>query len=256
MPSDSARPDPTAKRALLQDLAAALTTISQRLRTLEASKRMIFLLAARAEAIAEQSLAVSTMKAGDIMLSAQELATQIQALSASFAELSERVADDISAERGQAETLVAQAARLLQMVAAADAGSSDRLARLQPLAASLASLAGRRRSDKSAAEEVTGLAGQAQDLADRAQGMTAGANAQAVRRICADLYGGLRGIADDAATVSHRIEAEAALLTAAVSAMAAAAQRMVRQESAAAPIDQPTARIQQMVRKGQAAMDW
>lgn len=244
------------KRALLQSLAAALTTVSNRLRALEATKRMIFLLAARAETIADQSLRLTVARANEVPEASSDLIAQIQAFAGDFTELSERVAVDISAEQNLAETLAAHAGQLLLMVGAMDQGSgSDRMVRLRPLAESLAGLAGRRTSDKSVAEETRALAARSADLAEQAAGMAPAGGGADVRRVGADLYHGLRAIADDAAVVSQRIEAEAALLNAAMAAMATGAERMAGGTLRPAA-NGAGARIQQMVRKGKAAMDW
>lgn len=244
------------KRALLQSLATALTSVSNRLRALEATKRMIFLLAARAETIADQSLRLTVTKQGEMQAATADLVSRFQAFAGDFTALSERVATDISAEQNLAETLAAQAGQLLLMVGAMDQGDgSDRMVRLRPLAESLAGLAGRRSSDKSVAEETRALAARSSDLAEQATKLTAAGGGADARRLGAELYHGLRAIADDAAVVSQRIEAEAALLNAAMAAMAAGAERMagasLRQAATGAG-----ARIQQMVRKGKAAMDW
>lgn len=244
------------KRALLQSLAAALTTVSNRLRALEATKRMIFLLAARAETIADQSLRLTVARPGEVQAASVDLVGEIQAFAGGFTELSERVAIDISAEQNLAETLAAHAGQLLLMVGAMDQGAtSDRMVRLRPLAESLAGLAGRRASDGSVAAETQALARRSGELADQATRLTQEGGGADARRLGADLYHGLRAIADDAAAVSHRIEAEAALLNAAMAAMATGAERMAGGSLRPAR-NGAGARIQQMVRKGKAAMDW
>ena len=69
---------------------------------------MIFLLAARAETIADQSLRLTVARAQEVPGASADLIGQIQAFAGSFTELSERVAIDISAEQNLAETLAAR----------------------------------------------------------------------------------------------------------------------------------------------------
>lgn len=243
--------DPADRRQLLQGLADALTAVGARLRALETAKRMIFLLAARAEAIADQSLRLASTRAGDLDQAARALVVETRGFAADFTSLSERVAADIRVECNFAESLVARAGHLLRLVGTTD-GGSGKLAQLLPLADSLASVAERQAPDRSIPADTSVLAERAAGLAAQAETATTGAD---MRRAGAALYHGLRTMADDAAAVSRRIDAEAGLLNAATAALAAGAERM--SQPAGTPFrSTPTARIQEMVRQGRAAMEW
>jgi hypothetical protein len=257
MPPVSPPSDRAAKRALLQSLAEALSTVSERLRTLETTKRMVFLLAARAETIAEQALRLGTARPADTPEAVLALSGQLRDFARAFVELAARVGDDISSQRSLAEALVRHAGRLVQVAQSADEarGRAGTLAQLRPLVETLTELATRRGTDKAVATDTGELAERAGRLADQAEGLDSAPNGRGLEKMGAALYRGLRGIADDTASVSRQIAAEAEALTASMARMAVTAEKIVTPELAARA-DTPETRLRYMVRKGHAAMDW
>lgn len=253
--SHTASPEGSTKRELLKGLADALMTLGERLKTQETTKRMIFLLAARAETIAAQAWDLNARKNRDVERTAQDLVTQLHEFANSFTVLSDRVADDMAIGHRLAKDMAMHAQQLLTTGRAAEAtgGSSGLLAQLRPLAMNLTTLAERQRGDTLVAKETVDLAGRATKLADQAEAMTTPAGIRGASRTAADLHRALRAIADDAGEVSLRIATEAALLKAAVVEMATSTQQlatgrpprtMITQDEIAAD------RIRRVVQKG------
>lgn len=250
-------PEQATRTTLLASLAGALKTLAKRLQAQETTKRLIFLLAARAEAIATQAWELSATKGRGSEAAAQALVEQLKAFAEGFTLLSNRVADDIATGRSLAVEMVAHATRLLEAGSGSDPGgaSAAMLVKLRPLAANLATLAERQQGDGQVAKDTAALAERATQLAERSKVLTGPAGARNTGRTAAELHKALLGIADDAGAVSLRIMTESALLKAAVTEMAAG----VRQLSAAPEVrqqDAATTRLRQVVRKGFAAMDW
>jgi len=248
--------DQPAKRDLLRGLSDALSTLAQRLQTQETIKRMIFLLAARAETIAAQAWDLNAKKGRDVERAAMELVDQLVGFSKSFTELAERVAEDIASGQSIAAAMVVQANAWLKLGRAADAagGMSDTLLQLRPLAASLTTLATHQQNDMLVANDSATLADRATKLAERAQTMTTPAGMRVAGRTGMDLHYALRSIADDAAAVSLRLMTEATLLKAAVVDMADGTRKLAVASAAKGKTaqDEITAdRIRQVVRKGQ-----
>jgi hypothetical protein len=210
----------------------------------ETTKRMIFLLAARAEKIAAQAWDLNTAKSRDVERAARELVEQLHDFATGFATLSDRVADDVSVGETLAEGMVALADKLLKLGRATDAadGTTTELAQLRPLAANLTTLAGRQEADALVARDIASLAGRAAQLAERSQAMTTPAGVRGAGRTALELHHALRSIADEAGAVSVRMTAEAALVKAALTETAAGAQAMAVRAHALKPTatDAPT----------------
>jgi hypothetical protein len=235
-------------------------TLGQRLQTQETTKRMIFLLAARAETIAAQAWDLNARKSRDVERAAQDLVSQLHEFAKSFTVLSDRVADDMATGQQLAKDMLAHAQLLLKTGRAAEARGerSGVLAQLQPLAMNLTALANRQRGDTVVAQETVGLAERATQLADQAQTMTTPAGIRGAGRTAVDLHRALRGIADDAGAVSLRISSEAALLKAAVTEMATSTQQLAAGRAPRTAFTQDEIavdRIRRMVRKGFGAAD-
>jgi hypothetical protein len=256
-----ARPDINVKRELLRGLADALTMLAKRLQTQETTKRMIFLLAARAETIAAQAWDLNSKKNREVEQAAGDLVAQFHTFATSLTDMSNRVADDIAVGQSLAAAMVSHATRLLTIARALDAagGTTNIMAQLRPLAGSLTTLASRQQSDTLVAKDTAALAERATQLAERAQSMATPAGARGAARTGIGLHYALRAIADDAAAVSLRMATEAALLKAAVAEMAIGTQKLATADSPKIRTTQDEIaadRIRQVVRKGQAAGDW
>jgi hypothetical protein len=255
------RPDLDVKRELLRGLADALTMLAKRLQTQETTKRMIFLLAARAETIAAQAWDLNSKKNRDAERAAIDLVAQLHTFAISLTDMSNRVADDIEVGQSLATAMVSHANRLLTIARALDAagGTTNIMAQLRPLAISLTTLASRQQSDTLVAKDTAGLAERATQLAERTQSMATPAGVRGAGRTGIDLHFALRAIADDAAAVSLRMATEAALLKAAVAEMAIGTQKLADADTLKTKTTQDEIaadRIRQVVRKGQAAGDW
>ena len=247
--------DQPAKRDLLRGLSDALSTLAQRLQTQETIKRMIFLLATRAESIAAQAWDLNAKKGRDVERAAQELADALNGFSKSFTELAERVAEDIASGQSIGTAIAALANGLLTVGRAADAagGTSSTMAQLRPLAASLTALATHQQNDIQVANDSAALAERATELAGRAQTITTQTGMRNAARTGMDLHYALRSIADDSAAVSLRLTTETKLLKAAVADMADGTRNLAAANTAKGKTVQDEIaadRIRQMVRKG------
>ena len=243
------------KRDLVRGLANAFMTLSERLKTQETTKRMIFLLAARAETIAAQAWDLNSRKDRDLARAAQDLATQLHDFARNFMRLSDLVEDDMSIAHRLADDMVGHAQMLLKTGSAAEAsgGTGGLLAQLRPLAMSLMTLASIQRGDTLVAKETVDLAERATRLAEGAQKMTAPAGVRGAGRTAGELHQSLRGIADDAGAVSVRISTQIAVLKGAVVEMAASTQELAAGRAPRTSVTQDEIaadRIRRVVQKG------
>jgi hypothetical protein len=252
-----ARSGTSDRRALLQGLAEALTSISDRLRRLETTKRMIFLLTANAETIAEQARRLGDPRVSGEAASGPALVTQLQALASAYTVLSERVAGEIANERSAAVALAQHARSLLRFVQSPDhaASGSTREESLLALVDGLTALAGREAGDQATVDAIRQLAGRAAALAAEAEALEAHKGSHAMTRASAALYRGLRDIAEETAAVSRRIEDQVTALRSVISGMAASAGQLVAAE-AGSGLPPAEDRLRQLVHQGHAAMDW
>lgn len=208
-----------ARQAMIAGLSSALEVLAARLQKQGDSAAEIALLAARAEQIALDAKRLSNGRPSPATV--EHLGEQLDALARDVALLAERAASEAMVGREVAEALLAHAPALADLHAVTDL--TELRGRLEPLAATIEAIPPALRSGGTTlAGELSGLARRAGDLADEAH--EAAADPAVLRDAALRLGRGLRGFAEEVASVSTKLAEEAGFAERAARALAAEAR--------------------------------
>jgi hypothetical protein len=208
-----------ARQALIAGLSSALETLAARLHRQGDAAAEIALLAARAEQIAQDAKRLGSGRPSPATV--EHLGEQLDSLARDVALLAERASSEATLGREVAQALLAHAPALADLQAVTDL--AELRARLGPLAATIEAIPPALRSGGAAlAAELSGLARRAGDLADEAH--EAASDPAVLREAALRLGRGLRGFAEDVATVSTKLSEDADFAERAARALAAEAR--------------------------------
>jgi DNA repair exonuclease SbcCD ATPase subunit len=207
------------RQALVAGLSASLEQLAARLQRQGAAAAEIAVLAARAEQIAADARQLARGRPSPATV--EHLGEQLDALARDVARLAERAGAEATLGREVAEALLAHAPSLAGLQEITELPELRR--RLEPLAATIEAIPPALRGGGSAlAAELSGLARRAGDLADEAH--EAASDPALLRDAALRLGSGLRGFAEDVATVSTKLSEDADFAERAARALAAEAR--------------------------------
>jgi hypothetical protein len=241
------------RNELLRGLTAVLTALNERMESQEATKRTIFLLAARAETVAERGWALHAGREPDPTDAATGLAQQLYGLADSFTDMADRVKAETAAARQLGSAMGEHARRLrLEARKADQAGSVASLQlHLKPIATDLEKLGLRQQASGKEGDDAAAVAARMTGLAAGANRLTEALTHTALRHQALTVHYALRSIADDAGEISLAIAAETERLRTTLTAIAASARQLAPAAPglAAVPAEASVAdRVREMMR--------
>jgi hypothetical protein len=200
-----------AKRNILIGLSAALSALSERMRSQQDAAVKITVLAVRAEKIAEQSWALSGAKNANFQRDSEQLVSDIKAFADEVAEAAKRAGKEALLGREVARAISAHSdeiGRLAREIDTLPDATAVRV-RLRPLSETLAALPERLKANAAAVKDIHGIAELAGGLAERSVKLSAGGlNAH---REAVEMSRDLRRFAEEATAISLEMTRGSAL---------------------------------------------
>lgn len=214
-------PAPSPRQAMLARLAGALTALGEKMRVQQQAAVDVCAMGIRAEEIARTARDLAFDRRFPQGAGLQALSEELDTFAAEMLASAERVQRDTLLGRAVAEAL-GRHAEDLSVLAAMPAEADDLgaiRARLRPMLVTLDTLPTRLKASRERTAEVAELAARSRALAGQAAALAAGTVPGRQDGMLA-LSRALGALADDAAEVSARLAADAALAAGAAEAMA------------------------------------